>query len=215
MPIFKPSFPAFSALQDALGILDSQGATTDYENGPVLPRLNVQAALESGVVRQAAFMKVVVDIAGGDETLFDARPHVLADWDEIAVGGVIFAGVAGTEVPPTHDAWITDIGVEIVTLAANFTSMALAMRQTTVAAGSAFRPIYFGNTTFTIDTTTLCITRNATFDDPIIGRLPLWVPPPSVSAETIRGRLVTSNALTTTLMFEVLSAPRGVLQRLY
>jgi len=211
LPLFRSRSRAFAAIADALGFQESDAATTEYENGPVRPTMDVQASLESSVVRYSQFVFSRTDPGGGVIGTASIRPHVLADWDEIASGNVTRVAVAGSEVPPDHDAWVIEVGLQ-VTSAASFVDASIWRQLDTVVAGSGDTVLWFGDAT----TRHLSITQAAGIT-PIILPLPWWIPPvdSQTGAVNLRVEIATGNAITTNVTLGVLSAPRGVLRRLY
>lgn len=202
---------AFRAASDALGF-DGPDGVVEFETGPVRPRLDMQAALESGRVRYSQFVFSRTDGGGGSTATQNIRPHVLADWTEIASRQTTFVGVAGTEVPPDHDAWVIEAGIEISS-GANFTDASIWRRLATTPAGNADIILLHGDTRLV----TAQMVRNATFDSPILLPLPWWIPPVSeqTGVNTLACSIRTTAAMTTNVCLSVLSAPRGVFRRLY
>lgn len=209
MALFKSSRPVFRSVADALGLLEADAATTEYESGPVKPRLDVQASLEA-VVNYSEFVLGRTDGAGGTDTTVDVDVHVLGDWDEIRRRNVTFVGVAGTEVPAAHDAWIIRVGVS-ATVPSNFETATLFTLSPTVVAGDANVPLFHADTVIVGE----LLARGAALDSPIILPLPWWVPPVNDQLGSLKFRLNTSNAVSTNLVLGVLSAPRGTFRRLY
>lgn len=212
MGLFRSSQRAFRGISDALGLLEADAATTEFENGPVRPRLDVQASLESGVVRYSQFVFGRTDGAGGITSEHGISPHVLGNWSEIANRNKTEVGVAGSEVPPGHDAWIIEVGITN-TAPANWTEASIWRQLNTAVAGSGDTILWHGAVSLNQGQ----VVRNAALDSPILLPLPWWLPP--VDQETGSAgmllRLVTSNAVSTVLTFGVLSAPQGVFRRLY
>lgn len=210
MPIIRPSFRAFRAIGDALGILTAE-AVTEFEVGPVRPRLNVQASLEAGVVRYSEFILLRTDVGAADTTV-DVDVHVFDDWTEMRSRGQTFptTGVPGSEVPEDHDAWIIRIGIS-TTVSAAFLESEVWTETPTLGAGAGFTSMFHADQV----TTQGFGARGATLESPIMMPLPWFVPPLSQSLGSLRMRLRTSAITSTNLVLGVLSAPAGVFRRLY
>jgi len=207
---FRSPLPVFRAIGDALGFVESDSATTEYENGPVRPRLNVQASIESGAVKINDFILSRTDAGGGANTTVDVNVHDLADWTEIRNRASTFVGVAGSEVPPGHDAWIIRVGV-MSTAGAVVSSCEVFTDAPTVVAGFGGVPLYFANTPTASGLMLLTTGLNV----PILLPLPWFVPRPLQKIHDFRFRLTTTGVNTTNLTFTVLSAPQGVFRKLY
>ncbi len=212
MGLFRGSRPSFRAIADALGLLQSDAATSEYENGPVRPILDVQASIEAGV-DYSEFILLRTDPGGGADTTVDVDVHVLADWTEIRNRGVTQVGVAGSEVPAAHDAWIIRAGV-MVSSGVNFTSAALFTNTATVGAGTGAIPLWFGDSTVRGGAAIEMIV-NATLISPFLLPVPWWVPPVNQQLGNLQFRLLTSGVVSTNLILGVLSAPQGTFKRLY
>jgi len=205
---FRSTRASFRAIADALGFLEADSATTEYENGPVKPRLNVQASIEAGV-NFSSFIFLRTDSAGGADTTVDIDVHVLGDWAEIRNRGVTFVGVAGTEVPPTHDAWIISVGIDL-TVGAAIDNAVIFYHASTVGAGSSRIPLYFGDTVGAIG-----LLRGSVQASPIVLPLPWPILPVALQTHSLRLKLNTNTVVSTNLTLGVLSAPPGVFRRLY
>jgi len=206
--LFRSSRPVFRTIGDALGLLEANSATVDYENGPVRPRLDVQASIEAGA-NLSEFILLRTDV-GAVTDIVDVDVHVLADWTEIRHRNATFVGVAGTEVPPTHDAWILYVGVS-TTLASAYTASSIFSTTPTVGAGDGNAIWFFADTV----AAGFLATRTARFDPPNLIPLPWYIPPEAERMTKLQFRLVTSAAVSTNLTFGVLSAPAGTFKRLY
>lgn len=206
---FRSTRAAFRSIADTLGFLEADAATTEYENGPVRPFLDVQGSIEHQVVF-SEFILGRTDVAAVDTTV-DVQVHVLGDWDEIRTGGVTFAGVAGSEVPPSWDAWIIRAGVSVSASAVNFTDADLFTVAPVIGVGSAMVDMWFGDTELPSGN----VVRNSTHDSPQIVPYPWWIPPVDQQTNTLRFRLRSSDAVTSNLVLGVLSAPPGTFKRLY
>lgn len=208
MGLFRPSIPSFRAIGTALGLLEADAATTQYETGPVRPRMDVQASIEAEV-NYSEFVFLRTDV-GAVTSIVDIRPHVLGDWAEIIHRNSNFVGVAGSEVPPTHDAWVIYVGAQVSTLAP-FTSGEIFSEASTVGAGASRIEYWFGDDAVANGG----VTRGSAHDSPIMIPLPWWVPPTVQQTSTLKWRLVTSAAVSTNLSLGIISAPPGVFKRLY
>jgi len=205
--IFRPSFQVFVGIADALGLLEADSATTQYENGPVKPRLDVALSIQKTAVwREFIFSRT--DIAGGATTSVDLDFYdsTGGNWDEIFVRNS--SAILDT-IPAGHEAIVVEVGAD-TTVTAAFTSLQIARRRVTAGVGGAHQTLFFGDT----PDSDLTLTRNATHDSPILMPLPWYFPVPAISDQVIRARLVTLNATVTNLMFNVLSAPPGVFSRI-
>jgi len=209
VPLFKSSRPVFRAIGDALGLLESNSATTDYENGPVKPRLDVQASMEARADYRE-FLLLRTDV-GAANTTVDIDVHVLGDWTEITHNGVVFVAVAGSEIPPLHDAWIISAGVSL-TIGASLDSCEIFSETAATGAGSGRVSRLFGDST----TAQLAnVTRSTDLAPAIMTPFPWWIPNVAEQASNLRFNLDTNAAVSTNLVLGVLSAPPGIFKRLY
>jgi len=207
--LYTPARKVFAAVVDALGFT-GDGALTKIDLSAAIPTFDTQPSVESAQVRYSEFVLLRTD-AGAITSGVDIDPHVLGDWTEILNRGRILIGVGGSAVPDDHDAWVVRAGV-MGTVAASFTDASIFTTAATTGSGSAQMELFFADTS---DDANRPVFRAATHESPILIPLPWWVPPVDEQTGSLRFRLVTSAAVSTNLTLGILSAPRGVLRRMY
>jgi len=203
--LIRPSRRVFRAIGDALGILDGS-AITEFEIGPVKPRLDAAPSVEAAS-RYLQFMVGQVDGAGGATTVADLDPRTTADWTEVLVNG---EPEAGAEVGANEDCWV--IGCyETNTSNANFTDTQIFFQLTRAPSLAPVEIVWLGDLSLSSN----AVVRGAARDSPILKPLPWFIPPRNVADLTLSHRTLTTNATTWTIVLEVLAAPRGTFKRLY
>jgi len=207
--IITPARRVFAAVVDALGFT-GDGALTKIDLNKAIPTYGLGASVEAAQVRYSEFIRLRTN-AGAVNASVDIDPHVLGDWTEIRNRGRTLVAIAGSEVPATHDAWIIHCGQQI-TVAAALDLSHIFREAPTVGIGAARSPLWLGDTATPDE---LIILKGATFGDPILSPLPWWIPPVAEQVDTLRWRLDANAAQSTNLVLGILSAPPGVLRRLY
>jgi len=207
VPLVTPSRRVFRAIGDALGILTGD-AVTEFDVGPVLPRLDVQPSLEAAV-NYSDFVLLRTDIAGGANTTVDVDVHVLTDWTGIRHRNRTLVNIPGSEVPAGHDAWIIRAGVSSTT--GLITRCSLFWETATLGAGGGHVPLFYGDARLSNS----ALVRGPNLDSPLLLPLPWWVPPVAQLTAHLRFELVTTGVISTNLVLGVLSAPPGTFRRLY
>jgi len=203
-----PANRVFNAVADALGFTDGS-AVTKYELGPVRPRQDVQASIESGIVNYSEFILLRTDV-GAVTTTVNINPHTLADWTEIRNRGRTLVGLVGSEVPGDHDAWIISAGVTVTVVGA-ISNAEIFTETPTLGAGVASATLWFGD----VANPRGGVMRAASRETPYTELLPWYMPPNKQQVFNLRFRLQTNAAVSTNLLLGVLSAPQGVFRRLY
>lgn len=206
MALFTPARRVFGAVVDALGFT-GDGALTKIDLEKAIPTFSTDASVEAAQVRYSEFILLRTDV-GADDTTVDVDVHVLGDWTEIRNRGRTLVGIAGSEVPPEHDAWIIRAGVA-TTVGASFTTANIFTDSPTLGAGSGQVPLYFG------DVIRIGRAGSLLSPSPYVQPPPWYVPPVAEQAGSVRFNLATTGATSTNLTLAVLSAPPGVLKRLY
>jgi len=207
--LFRGNRPVFRSIGETLGLLESESATTEFENGPVRPILDVQASIEA-VVDYSEFILLRTDSAGGADTTVDIDPHVLTDWSEIRNRGRTLIGIPGSAVPPTFDAWITTVGVTCSN-ASTLDEVEIFSLAPTVGAGNGQIIMFFGDT----PTPFGHVLRGSADNPPFIVPLPWLIPPLGLQTSTLRMRLNTNGVVSTNLTLGVYSGPPGTFRRIY
>ena len=206
MPLFRPTNRVFSAIAEALGFLESDAATTGYENGPVKPRLDVGNSIQ----RSAVWRRFIYGITtvGADTTTINNDFYTAGTWDAIEILNRDVGSAAGV-VPESHEAIVVGVGAR-ASVDANFTSVYIR-RLRTAAIGALQEALFFGDQSNGTD----IVTRNATHDNPILLPLPWYFNPLSIDDVNLSVTTETSAAATILTMFDVLSAPVGVFPRIW
>jgi len=203
MPLFHPTNRVFSAIADALGFLETNSATTLYENGPVRPRLDVGKSIEQTAVWRTFLFAITEVGAATAITAFDF--YTALNWDTIEVRNRASDAFV---VPATHECYVVGVGARCdVNAALNSVSV---RRRRIATAGETDQILFFGDNS---ELTTI-ITRNATHDDPVLRPLPWYFPPLGVQNAEIVVDTDLSAAATLFTVFQVLSAPPGVFTRM-
>ncbi len=209
MGLFTPSRRVFAAFRDALQFSGDGANLTKVELGHAQPIADLQASIEAAQVRYSDFILLRTDAAGGADSTVGIDVHVLADWSEIRNRGRNLAGVAGTEVPEEHDAWIIGAGVDVTVVAA-IDEAEIWFRAPTIGLGQSRQMLYVGDFSLTGP-----LTRNITNDSPILKPLPWPILPVGKQAHGLEFHLNTNAVVSSNLTLSVLSAPPGVFRRLY
>jgi len=206
--LFTPARRVFGAVVDALGLGGGDGVLSKIDLAAAIPTFSTQASVESGQVRHSEFVLLRTDVGAVVSTV-DIMPHVLGDWTEIRNRNRTLVAIVGSAVPPEHDAWITYVGLQ-VTVDAALDNGSVFRASPTVGAGNADVELWFGDTALAGK-----VFRAATHEPSIMVPLPWYIPPVSEQTSTLRFRLDSNAAGSFNLTLGVLSAPRGVLRRLY
>jgi len=196
---------AFASLSDALDLGGTEALTgIDLEEG-ALPVVSLTRSIEQVAV-QRTMIVARVDVGAVDGVL-NCRPHE-DDWTEIYIRGALQDDPALAVVPETHDAWIYSVG-GFTTSGGAFTRMAIYR-----ALGSAL--LGGVNSIFFLATSTSngMLIQSAGNESALMPLMPLYVPAPAISQNVLTARIVTSAAVSSMIIFDVLSAPRGVLPRI-
>jgi len=203
--IIRPSRRVFRAIGNALGILTGE-AVTEFEIGPVKPRLDVAPSIEAGAELRT-FILQIIDV-GANTTFADLDFFDEGDWSQILLRNRVNT-VANLQVPAGHEGWV--IGMGVTQTASALTRAVFFRDQITSLAGAATETLYFGD----IPSNGVIVTRGVRDDSAILEPLPWWIPPTELTDQLLRMELVVSGAVTTNIMFRVLSAPVGTFKRLY
>jgi len=203
MTLFKPGFPTFSAIADFLGILEADGATTEYENGPVKPRLDVSLAIQKTAVWRT-FILIVSNVGAITSTLeLDFRTN--DNWDAIRQRN----REAFNPVPLTHEILVVGVG-GMVSANGNVTSFSLVRRLVAVV-GPVNHTLFFADA----GTDDATMTRGSENGSPVLVPLPWYFPLADLSDQAIRSQFITTGNATLSMSFNVLSAPPGVFSRIW
>jgi len=203
-PLFRPTTKPFSAIADFLGFLEVGAATTEYENGPVKPRLDVGLSIQKSAVWRT-FIYSVPHGAGATTASVTNDFFTSTNWDAIEVKNV--ASVLNV-VPPTHEAIVVGVGGR-ASVDANLTSISITRRRIATI-GEAGITLFWGDT----GENTNSVSRNSTHDSAILMPLPWYFPPLTLSNEEVIIATAASDTVTLVTVFHVLSAPPGVFTRI-
>ncbi len=206
MGLFRSNRPVFRAIADSIGLLQGDAATSEFENGPVRPRLDVQASIEAACEYRT--FVVSQNDAGADTSVLDLDFFDSGDWTEITERNRTF--IVSNPIPPLHEGWVIGMGA-MSTVTASLTDIIVWREQPTAVSGIGSELLYKGNTA----QSGLVISRGSVGASPILIDLPWWIPNLTVTNALMRTQITTSAATVTNLMFRVLSAPIGTFKRLY
>jgi len=205
MSLIHPSNPVFKALGSILGILDGQAVTAFDPELPVVAMYDIKLAVEAGVAEYRSFGSIQADVGSGTVTV-DVDVRRAADWNVIILNSL----ESGLPVPVTHDAWIIRVGLASAATASNLTSSTV-FYDIAATVGLLRTPLAFfdtdvGNNTFV---------KGAGLDPPFLSPLPWYTAPDQKSDDQrMRWQRVVGGAVTTTLTFDVISAPPGAISAL-
>lgn len=202
--LFRPSFPVFTAIGEALGLLEADAATTEFEVGPVRPRLDVGIALQKSAVWRT-FIFAHTAGAGAETTTTLLDFYTVTNWDAIEVAN---RDSLAFLVPPRHECIVIGVGAR-ASSNANIDSVSIQRRRTAVI-GLLSQALFWGDES----DFTLIMTRGTAHADPVLTPLPWYFPPLGIQDAKLSVTVDSSNAVTVLTTFDVLSAPVGVFPRL-